>query len=99
MDIPESSNFVQDIIVNDLATGKRKNVHTRFPPEPNGYIHIVHAKSICLNFGTAYKYKDFGGVRIEDDLLITDDGARFLGKDLIPYHADDVEKYVAEFHF
>ena len=62
MDIPESSNFVQDIIVNDLATGKRKNVHTRFPPEPNGYIHIGHAKSICLNFGTANKYKDFGGV-------------------------------------
>ena len=62
MDIPESSNFVQDIIVNDLATGKRKCVHTRFPPEPNGYIHIGHAKSICLNFGTANKYKDFGGI-------------------------------------
>ena len=45
------------------------------------------------------KYKDFGGVRIEDDVLITDDGARFLGKDRIPYHADDVEKYVAEFHY
>ena len=62
MDIPESSNFVQDIIVNDLATGKRTKVHTRFPPEPNGYIHIGHAKSICLNFGTANKYKDFGGI-------------------------------------
>ena len=62
MDIPESSNFVQDIIVNDLKTGKRTKVHTRFPPEPNGYIHIGHAKSICLNFGTANKYKDFGGI-------------------------------------
>ena len=62
MEIPESSNFVQDIIVNDLKTGKRTNVHTRFPPEPNGYIHIGHAKSICLNFGTANKYKDFGGI-------------------------------------
>ena len=62
MEIPESSNFVQDIIVNDLKTGKRTKVHTRFPPEPNGYIHIGHAKSICLNFGTANKYKDFGGI-------------------------------------
>ena len=62
MEIPESSNFVQDIIVNDLKTGKRTKVHTRFPPEPNGYIHIGHAKSICLNFGTAIKYKDFGGI-------------------------------------
>ena len=84
MDIPESSNFVQDIIVNDLSTGKRKSVHTRFPPEPNGYIHIGHAKSICLNFGTANKYKDFGGIRIEDDVLITKDGCRFLGEKRIP---------------
>lgn len=62
MDIPESSNFIQDIIVNDLKTGKRTKVHTRFPPEPNGYLHIGHAKSICLNFGTANKFADFGGI-------------------------------------
>lgn len=52
-----------------------------------------------LNFDVIEKYKDFGGIRIEDDILVTDNGVRFLGKDIIPYHADDVEKYVAEFHF
>lgn len=52
-----------------------------------------------LNFEVIEKYKDFGGIRIEDDVLVTENGVRFLGKDIIPYHADDVEKYVAEFHF
>lgn len=66
MDIPESSNFIQDIIVNDLQTGKRNKVLTRFPPEPNGYIHIGHAKSICLNFGTAQKFGGFTNLRFDD---------------------------------
>ncbi len=66
MEIPESSNFIQDIIVNDLQTGKRNKVLTRFPPEPNGYIHIGHAKSICLNFGTAQKFGGFTNLRFDD---------------------------------
>ncbi|MBQ3779289.1 MAG: glutamine--tRNA ligase/YqeY domain fusion protein [Fibrobacter sp.] len=66
MEIPESSNFIQDIIVNDLQTGKRDHVLTRFPPEPNGYIHIGHAKSICLNFGTAKKFGGFTNLRFDD---------------------------------
>ena len=53
------SNFLFDIIEKDLADGVYDEVHTRFPPEPNGYLHIGHAKSICLNFTTA---KKFGGL-------------------------------------
>jgi glutaminyl-tRNA synthetase len=53
------SNFIRDIVAEDLKTGRHRTVMTRFPPEPNGYLHIGHAKSICLNFGIA---RDFGGV-------------------------------------
>lgn len=53
-----AGNFIKDIIENDLASGKHQKIVTRFPPEPNGYLHIGHAKSICLNFGLA---KTFGG--------------------------------------
>ena len=58
MEIPEATNFIQEIIVDDLKTGKRDKVHTRFPPEPNGYLHIGHAKSFCISFGVKEKYNE-----------------------------------------
>lgn len=60
-------NFIRNIIEEDLKTGKYgKRVHTRFPPEPNGYLHIGHAKSICLNFGLAAEYKGLCNLRFDD---------------------------------
>ena len=60
------TNFIRQIIDEDLASGKHKSVHTRFTPEPNGYLHIGHAKSICLNFGIARDYQGQCNLRFDD---------------------------------
>ena len=85
------SNFVRDIVLDDLKTNKYQGrVHTRFPPEPNGYLHIGHAKSICLNFGLAAEFGGKTNLRFDDtnpekeeqeyvDSIIAD--ARWLGAD------------------
>ena len=66
-EIKKKANFIHAHIDADLAEGKNKNrVHTRFPPEPNGYLHIGHAKSICLNFGLAEKYGGKCNLRFDD---------------------------------
>ncbi len=67
MDEPiKVSNFIQSIIEEDLQTGKVEKVHTRFPPEPNGYLHIGHAKAICIDFGMAEKFNGLYNLRFDD---------------------------------
>jgi len=60
------TNFIRQIIDADLESGKHSSVQTRFPPEPNGFLHIGHAKSICLNFGIAQDYKGLCNLRFDD---------------------------------
>ena len=61
-----SKNFIEQMIDKDLAEGVYDTVHTRFPPEPNGYLHIGHAKSILLNYGLACKYNGKFNMRFDD---------------------------------
>src|SRR5688572_17255539 len=90
---PSSSNFIRQIIEADLASGKHKEIVTRFPPEPNGYLHFGHAKSICLNFSLPLEYGGRCNLRFDDtnpekeeqeyvDSII--DAVRWLGSDFGP---------------
>lgn len=69
----ESLNFIESIIGEDLKAGKNTEVYTRFPPEPNGYLHIGHAKSICLNFGLAQKFGGKTNLRFDDTNPVAED--------------------------
>ena len=62
----EASNFIEEFINEDLAAGKVDKIHTRFPPEPNGYLHIGHCKALCIDFGTAKKYNGICNLRMDD---------------------------------
>ena len=65
-DSPEKRDFIRQIVREDLASGKHQAIKTRFPPEPNGYLHIGHAKSICLNFGIAGEFNGVCNLRFDD---------------------------------
>jgi glutaminyl-tRNA synthetase len=67
-----SLNFIEEIIENDLSNGKYETLITRFPPEPNGYLHIGHAKAICLNFGLTQKYGGYTNLRFDDTNPVTE---------------------------
>lgn len=69
----KSSNFIKNIIIDDLKTGKHDSIITRFPPEPNGYLHIGHAKSICLNFGLAKEFNGKVNLRFDDTNPVKED--------------------------
>ena len=69
----KSLNFLEEVIEEDLKNGKYKQIITRFPPEPNGYLHIGHAKSICLNFGLTKKYSGYTNLRFDDTNPVTED--------------------------
>jgi len=69
----KSLNFIEEIIENDLKEGKYSSILTRFPPEPNGYLHMGHAASICLNFGVAKKYNGKTNLRFDDTNPVTED--------------------------
>ena len=68
-----SSNFIKNIVINDLETGKHDSIITRFPPEPNGYLHIGHAKSMCLNFGLAKEFNGKVNLRFDDTNPLKED--------------------------
>jgi glutaminyl-tRNA synthetase len=69
----KSLNFLEEIVENDLKAGRYQSIITRFPPEPNGYLHIGHAKSICLNFGLSLKYGGRTNLRFDDTNPVTED--------------------------
>lgn len=95
------SHFIRQIIDNDLKSAKRQSVMTRFPPEPNGYLHIGHAKSICLNFGLAQDYQGLCNLRFDDTNPEKEDVdyVQAIKKDVewLGYQWPDNEKYASSY--
>ncbi len=97
----ESLNFIEQIVVDDLGTGVSNQVHTRFPPEPNGYLHIGHAKSIVLNFELANKYGGKVNLRFDDTNPVKEDTkyVEAIKKDIkwLGYDWEDREYYASDY--
>lgn len=95
------SNFIRHIIDEDLASGKHQQVHTRFPPEPNGFLHIGHAKSIVLNFGIAEDYQGLCNLRFDDTNPLKEkvDYVRAIQADVewLGYHWDGKPRYSSDY--
>ena len=89
-------NFVEEIVVEDLKAGKNNGrLQTRFPPEPNGYLHIGHAKAICMDFGIAEKYSGVCNLRLDDTNPIKEDTEYVEAiKEDIPAHAPAIQARV-----
>jgi len=96
---PPVTNFIRNIVIDDLESGKHQSIRTRFPPEPNGHLHIGHAKSICLNFGIADEFGGTTNLRFDDTNPLKEnedfmnaimDDVRWLGFEWDNlYHASD----------
>ena len=98
----ESKNFIEELIEEDIRNGKHEGrVHTRFPPEPNGYLHIGHAKAICLNFGLAEKYNGKTNLRFDDTNPATEETAyvEAIKKDIqwLGFDWGDREYYASDY--
>ena len=94
-------DFIREIIDQDLEEGRYDRVHTRFPPEPNGYLHIGHAKSICLNFGISKDYSGKSNLRF-DDTNPTKEEQEYIDaikKDVrwLGFHWEDREFYASDY--
>ncbi|UCG78713.1 MAG: glutamine--tRNA ligase/YqeY domain fusion protein [Nitrospirota bacterium] len=94
------SDFIRDIVKDDLASGRSQNIHTRFPPEPNGYLHIGHAKSICLNFGVAREFGGLCNLRFDDTNPVKeeDEYVRAIREDVkwLGFDWEDREYYASD---
>ena len=102
MEETRSLNFIEEIIEEDIANGKHKGrVHTRFPPEPNGYLHIGHAKAICLNFEIASKYGGITNLRFDDTNPSTEETeyVEAIKRDIhwLGYDWEDREYYASDY--